>query len=538
MTPAALPRPLLAKEARALLPVWLAAVVVMVPGAVTGSSGFIGWGMLAFVFGTVALGALSIGHEYSHGTLSTLLAQPIRRSRLLLSKLAVLLPLLLSLGALASLMLLRTGGLLRADGGSLLGRQWAWALVALAPLLGLVVAPWLTMVCRSPTAGMVFTLAVPAGLWTAGQIARAAVSGFDTAALEYGPALTVMVGGVLVVSAAALVSGRAMFLRLEAPGAPREVAVGSRRSERSVPAFPAAIRHRHPIVPLARKELRLQSLAFVVAGLYAVAWTALSLGGVDAHIAGQSFQDMAGMYGCFIAMLTGALAGAEERALGTREWQTLQPYAVWKQWAITIGMAILVAFLLGTGLATIMEWGFPMIRDSGSGRIPLITYLPGISRAGVAATAAIVLTSLYVASLSTGGLRAFLATIPFSLALAWLYVTVWISGNNVTYNTVIPMLNTLFDGVDLRSSRWWQNLPTVTASDMRWFNTASNWMAISAVAGFLAMTVVLGYRNHRSAEHGSAVALRQLTWLAAFVVLGGAAAAGLPTVLLWILVSY
>ena len=57
--------------------------------------------MLAYVLGSVALGALSIGHEYTNRTLTLLLSLPADRRRLYLVKLGVLIPMLLTLGALA-----------------------------------------------------------------------------------------------------------------------------------------------------------------------------------------------------------------------------------------------------------------------------------------------------------------------------------------------------------------------------------------------------------------------------------------------------
>ena len=61
-------------------------------------------GLLAFAFGSVALGAQSFGHEYSHRTLGLLLSQPIDRRRLFLYKLAVLFVMLLTLTAVTLLM--------------------------------------------------------------------------------------------------------------------------------------------------------------------------------------------------------------------------------------------------------------------------------------------------------------------------------------------------------------------------------------------------------------------------------------------------
>ncbi len=57
--------------------------------------------------GSVALGALSIGHEYTNRTLTLLLSLPAARRRLYLVKLGVLGPMVLTLGALAFGLLLK-----------------------------------------------------------------------------------------------------------------------------------------------------------------------------------------------------------------------------------------------------------------------------------------------------------------------------------------------------------------------------------------------------------------------------------------------
>jgi hypothetical protein len=67
------------KEIRALLPTWIASMAAVGLAAAGGTPGFHDAGVLAYCFGTVALGALSIGHAYAHGTLAQLLST--RQSR-------------------------------------------------------------------------------------------------------------------------------------------------------------------------------------------------------------------------------------------------------------------------------------------------------------------------------------------------------------------------------------------------------------------------------------------------------------------------
>src|SRR5207342_1168255 len=100
-----------------------------------------------------ALGALSIGHEYTNRTLPMLLAQPASRARILVVKLAVLAVLLVTLSAVAWRAALLPPG---AD---------APMVLSLSVLCALSVTPWLTMLFRNPLAGAVFTMPVPGWIW-------------------------------------------------------------------------------------------------------------------------------------------------------------------------------------------------------------------------------------------------------------------------------------------------------------------------------------------------------------------------------------
>ena len=99
-------RAAIGKELRALFPAWTAfAIALVVSIAFSGT-----WSWLIFILGAVVLGALSIGHEYLHGTLSPWLALPVSRWQLVAAKLAALTPLLVSLAILATLGLIAANG--------------------------------------------------------------------------------------------------------------------------------------------------------------------------------------------------------------------------------------------------------------------------------------------------------------------------------------------------------------------------------------------------------------------------------------------
>ena len=211
-------RAAIGKELRALFPAWTAfAIASIVSIAFAGN-----WIWAIFILSAVALGALSIGHEYLHGTLSLWLALPVSRWQLAAAKLAALVPLL------ASLAILTTLGLIAANGypGTRFLRLELYS-IGLPLIYGLFVAPWLTMVARGPLGGVVFTLAVPV-------VVGLAVALFDP--LErVRPSFEIAMTAFAVVGA---VAGWWTFIRLEALDTHRDVELpklfGARRTLRGV----------------------------------------------------------------------------------------------------------------------------------------------------------------------------------------------------------------------------------------------------------------------------------------------------------------
>jgi len=151
----------LRKEARALLP-WSAAVAfatVALAFLAERSSGFPNfsgdqqiWLVMAHVTGVLAVAALSLGHEFAHGTLGSLMVQPVDRRRLLWTKLLVTAAIVIGLAVLAE-MTYPARGPLRPSSRPLL----IWGPVA----AGIGLVPVLTLLTRRPLGGVVFAIVVP-----------------------------------------------------------------------------------------------------------------------------------------------------------------------------------------------------------------------------------------------------------------------------------------------------------------------------------------------------------------------------------------
>lgn len=508
------------KEARALLPIWLASAAAMLPSLVAGaplippSSLLFLLGLLAFVLGSIALGAFAVGQEYAYRTLPALFAQPLSRSRLLFAKAAALAPLLSSLAVLARAMLLRADANDSVDSAAT--GAWLETIPILVAVLSFCVAPWLTMIFRNAIAGVVFTLAIPAGLWLAINVVPA-IDGIDTPR-DYAVDLTIFWAGVLVASALALVNGLRRFLRLEAVDGPLEIPLARTRPQQ-VPSDVDAERRRlrHPLAQLVAKELRLQRVAFLLPAFYAVAWIAIVAATLESSF-GRAFFGMTLIYCGVTAMLVGALASAEERALGTLAAQTLQPLAAWKQWLVKLSTAFALTVAFTVLLPWVLEWAHPLMQQQANWRLS----------AGFLALTA---SSLYISSLSTGTLQALLLSMPFAAVAGPLFQVITAESSKAIWGPLDRVLRTLSEG-------WTRPLPEASPAESALYEWSVRWLPLAVLCGLVALLIWLAARNHRSAEHGLGRLWHQLAWIAPCVLVGAAVSGALPPLLLWFLVTH
>ena len=358
-----------AKEAHALLPLWLGCLAALVClGALVGGGGAHALGMFIYGGASVTLGALSIGHEYTHGTLAQLLSQPASRARLFLVKQAVLTVMLLILAA-------------AAWGTVVYPTRVTATIVVLGVLCGLFIAPWLTMMCRNPLAGAVFPIPIAGWTWLL-------VDMFAMEPLK----ITVFSRAMMGFCAVAAVLGWRKFMRLEARDG-RGPHVHMQWSSPAAVAAPA--RRRHPVWWLVRKELGLQQMALVVFVIYL-----LSSVGVGGHLpdrVGDTHGILTPLYSGLLALLIGSLASAEERQFGTLESQLLLPVASSTQWVVKVGVALGLSLLFAVGLpALIIAWRGGAIRINEWYACAILT---------------LTVTSVYMSSLCNTGIRALLLSV-------------------------------------------------------------------------------------------------------------------------------
>lgn len=462
----------LRKEFRALLPWWAASAGVLV----------LSWvlrdvrvgdlliryqtevaGIWAYIVGSVVLGAMAFGHEYTHNTLSALLLQPVSRGRQLLLKAIPLATLLAGLAVLAWWCL----EFQLFQGARTMTIGW------LPMVCAFCLTPWLTMISRSPLAGIVYSFLIPVLLFVAGGYL-----GIPRTAIIPLVAMFACVGLVLTVYT---------FRRLQVVGAAQtEVDLLGWMGWARIGQGPAP--KRHVVWALVTKELRLQQVTLLVGAAYVIAWVAI---GASAPWVRETLVDnlryaATFIFGGLVSLLPGALVCAEERRFGTADWHTLLPTRLSLQWGLKVGVAV----TLSVGLAA----GLPWLLDTLSPSTALAD--------GFSPTLALMfcLSAIYVSSLSRNGLHALLATVPaIAVALAGFIALLM-----VTFWLLAPFAEVLRDWVE-PLSRFSRANPKL-------------WSQLRLGVPFTCVGVLLAYfaaRNHATTERSRSRIWRQAAWILA-----------------------
>ena len=467
-------------DVRALLPLWGSVMLIVVAGSLFDRGMAREIAFLAYGAGSVAVVAHAFGHEYAHRTLPVLLAQPVDRRRIFLTKLGVAAPMLLALSVVAYATLIAGD---RPD--------WFDSSLLAVPMLvisgALFVAPLLTMVCRGSLAGAVFTASVPGFVAFGAALVGAARFGIgnEDAVSAFQETWFWRLMPIIIVACG--VASWRMFLRLEAiEGGHRQIDVRAWLSP-VLPARAAApTAPRHPVWHLVRKDLHLQQMSFVVAAIHVLIVAAVLLWFYgNPKLSTDVFVALTVMYGAGQAMLIGALASAEERHLGTFEWQMLLPIAVWRQWAVKVAVVMGLTLVLSVAMPAVFIHVVRGVEFRSNELIPFLIVMM------------LAVTGLYASSLSTSGVRALILSVPLVLGCSLFF---WL-GQSLGVLAVRAL----------------------AAGRERYYGSRAGdevaMMILCAAAAILgALLLRYGYLNHRSADPPFPRAVRQVPWLAAFVI--------------------
>jgi len=464
------------KEVRALFWPWAGFALVLAIAPAADETFLIGGsGLVFYVAAAVVLGGMSIGHEYAHGTLVTWLAQPAPRRRLVLTKLLVLAVMLLTLAALAFAVYSPYLHVPARDRP---------AFFLLPAACGVLIAPWMTLVGRSATAGAVFTTAIPVMLLIGVSVVRRLI-GAGPSPLAW----TVFVYSLTALCCVGAWQQWRLAQRLEGIERADGDLFVARRSGRGTARrrdLPA-LNWRPPVRLLITKELRLHSLAFALMLIYVVLVCA------DVLLWGKVLTPIISI--CFTgvtAIAVGACGIAEERRWGTVEWQLLLPLSIRAQQTVKVGVIV--------GLIGVMGIALPLTLSR------LLGF--GVSGSIVPAFALVVLAvaavAFYASSACSGGMPAFV----IALATATLGGLLPVSASTVSHQATELW------------REWFPRAVGVTPGG-RWL--VGEIVRIETpllVSGLVVLATVLALRNHRYADLTRGRIVRQVGLLVFYVVVG------------------
>jgi ABC-type transport system involved in multi-copper enzyme maturation permease subunit len=468
--------PLVAKEVRALLPVWAATMVALAAAFVWRQRSFSDIGIIGYVGGVVSLGAHSIGHEYGHRTLPMLLAQPAPRWRLFTIKFLIAGAMLATL-ALAAALVFTSGGLRGSD---------ASRAIVLPIIAAIFVAPLFTMICRSTLAGAILGPSAPMMVWVAAMLVAWWAFGVD------GDTVTAWFFDQWVILALIACPILAVFTwrrfsRMEVvEGIPATLTLPRLANPRT------SARHAAPWRALVAKEIHLQQMTIAITLFYSVIWM-ISVGLRDTAPAAVRLplEAVLLLYCLGLTIVIGALASAEERQQGTLELQLLQPVGALRQWAVKCVVSLGLAILLGLGLPVLLIAAFSSESGSSLALSPELTLL----------VVTLTSSSLYISSLASSGVKAMVWSLPAAIGVAIFIQTVQttIVFVSARLGTPLPVDHTEASQVAGRV------LTVLLVPVLLWF----------------------GFVNHTSAEHTPRRTVTQVGIVAVLIVAGITAAGAL-----------
>ncbi len=324
---------------------------------------------IAYVLGCAILGATAFGAEFDQRTMGSLLTQPFRRWTLFTDKLTVL-AVLLTVAAsqffLCDELWAKFEPKPHLDG---MEATLAALVSFLAPpILAFCTGPLLSLRTRNTLAGAVFTIAMPLILIMAGQLLLGEAWKWrhpDKELNEFAPHLEAWCWTVIPLYAlTASWMGWSAFEKLQLRG--EDQAFGSHPLARLLDHGLRALWPHgggNGTAMLLRKELRLQVVPWLVSSLLVLSWILLWFFRPDetepvttprASLLHDFTLFLAFILGGMNLLLIGSACVAEERQLGTLDWQLTSPATVRRQWWVKAGVAMGLSLLLGLLLPTAM----------------------------------------------------------------------------------------------------------------------------------------------------------------------------------------
>jgi hypothetical protein len=375
--------PLIRKEIRLLLPFFgIALFLAAVPSWIIPEESYIApinpvvyW---AFGFGMMLLGLAPFGQELSLGTFSSLLAQPLQRNRVWLTKL-----LLISAAGLLALLVfvlsihLRLDSILRAVTERILeipadqfgsyNRSWNlnlqhslllslhsfdfWRIGLTLVLVGLAGGLWTTLLFRQTGAALWFTILVPGVIFVS--------IGWFMPENNYSAYKIVSATLLGIYSVAGFVWARRMFMvAQDAQWLGGTISLAGLSSTKAQVESTQA-RRRKPVRALLRKEFQSQQINLLIAfGLLVLHLCTLASRGLFVQPKSSQLRfvlEAIPFLWLLLPWLLGSVTVAEERKLGTLESQLCLPASRRLQFAIKFCVPMILGLVLGAVVPWLVE---------------------------------------------------------------------------------------------------------------------------------------------------------------------------------------
>jgi hypothetical protein len=360
-------------------------------------TGLIWWA--AFPLSCTCIGALAFGHDFTHRTLGTMMALPIAREQLWRKRMRLcfllILPITLILFVILQLPLIFSL-FERVDPGWIsYGFVTLQNVVAPAMFSGLFLAPWLTIVSRSPLFGAVFATILPLLVYLVIGALIALMPITDPAAFVS----KITTATMLCLWIAGWIFGKRAFMRLEAIDRPMTLTFGANLFRaKSANVF----RRQHPAWQLLKKEILIQGISIAAGVVCAGLIFAFKRDQVTSWVL---------TYPPLLTVLIGAIGSAEERQIGALEWHASMPIPRFQQWAIKVAVVFTLTLTFGILLpAKILFW---RVASPDQAAIHLFEQIGSV----IAAAILLAAVSLWVSSLCRTTLKAVLLALPVGLAL-------------------------------------------------------------------------------------------------------------------------
>ncbi len=360
--------PLLKKEIRLILPAWLAVLLLEVwqPWLGHDHDTALSFAPVLFFFGVILLAVDSFGREFSLGTFSTLMSQPLERGRIWRTKICVLLGAAgLVFGAYFASCEIRLQTAL-ADGESiwyanpaLIRGDFGQAMLASLAVLfvALTGGLWTALLLRQTSAAFWMTMLAPAALAMLVIFALTELGKVTSDTTLF--AVLYSAGGLYAVATFWL--AHRLFLRAEDAGWTGGIIAFSRwRYFEKTGATQLSLRHARPRTALVKKELQLHSISLLGAagllGLHLVVFLLRTFylpdhGGTLVGDVSETFW----VVWLMIPLVIGCTAVAEERKLGVVEGQFCLPVSRLRQFILKVLVTLLFGFLLGGVMPMLLE---------------------------------------------------------------------------------------------------------------------------------------------------------------------------------------